>query len=235
MMDYQFLKTKLTEKGIKITDDMITKLDLYATFLIEKNNEFNLTAITKKEEIIEKHFYDSLLCGTIYKFEKDKVIDIGTGAGFPGIPLKIVFSDINLTLLEATKKKCNFLEEVINKLDLKNVTVINKRAEEYIKEKREIYDLVLARAVAPLNVLLELCIPYIKVGGMMIVMKGKQGLNELETSQKAIEKLKIRVIFSKPSYLETDKVERYNILFRKEKSTPLKYPRLYSQIKNKPL
>ena len=234
-MDYQLLKKKLLEKGIKITDDMIDKLDRYATLLVEKNNEFNLTAITKKEEIIEKHFYDSILCGTIHNFKEGNVIDVGTGAGFPGIPLKIVFPEIKLTLLEANKKKCNFLGNIVDELNLKNVIVINNRAEEYINEKREFYDVVIARAVAPLNILLELCIPYIKVDGIMLAMKGKQGLKELKVSQKAVKKLNLDVIFLEPMYLETDKVERYNIIFKKKANTPIKYPRPYSQIKGKPL
>ena len=171
-MNFKEMQSLLLEKGIKVTDEMILKFQKYLDLLMEWNQKINLTALKTEEEIIEKHFYDSLLMAEEIKFDDQSLLDVGTGAGFPGIPLKIVFEDLFVTLLEPTLKRVNFLDIVIKELGLKKIVTINKRAEDYVKDARSYYDLVTARAVSRLNMLLELSIPFLKVGGELIAYKG---------------------------------------------------------------
>ena len=172
-MDFVTFKAKLLENNIILSDEQIESYKTYSKLLQEWNKVMDLTAIDEEEQIIEKHFYDSLISAKYFKYENQTLLDIGSGAGFPGLVLAIAFPNLNITLLEPTLKRCNFLNAVINKLGLKNVNVINDRAENFISAKREAYDLVTSRAVSRLNMLLELSIPFLSVYGYMIALKGK--------------------------------------------------------------
>ena len=156
---------------INITNDMLNKLEKYYHLLYEENQKYNLTTITEKKEVYLKHFYDSLTIVKSINLTNQYLLDIGTGAGFPGMVLKIVFPNLHIDLLDSTNKKCQFLTKVITELDLKEITVINARAEEYAKENIEKYDIITSRAVAPLKHLLEYSIPLVKVNGYYIAMK----------------------------------------------------------------
>ena len=166
----QFLE-ELKKIDINISVDTLSKLDIYYHLLVEENKKYNLTAITKEKEVYLKHFYDSLTLSKIVKLNNQYLLDIGTGAGFPGLVLKIVFPELKIDLLDSTTKRCQFLQMVIDKLELKNINVINARAEEYAKENREKFDIVTSRAVAPLKHLLEYSIPLLKVNGNFISLK----------------------------------------------------------------
>lgn len=205
----------------------------YAHFLIEQNKVMNLTAITDLDEIYEKHFKDSLLISSLLE-NVHTFCDVGSGAGFPGLVLAIKHPEIEFTLVEPTMKRCNFLNQTKDLLELKNVVVINARAEDYAQDKREYFDVVSARAVANLVMLSELCLPLVKVGGQFIAMKGQKGLQELEEASYAIELLGGEVDHSMKSLLSDDSL-RYNIVISKVKKTPMKYPRMFSSIKKSPL
>lgn len=225
-------KEALQGLSIVATDFVLASFERYAQLLVEKNKVMNLTAITNREEINEKHFYDSLV---LYPFVKDKksICDVGSGAGFPGLALAIVLPDSEITLLEPTLKRCNFLVEVIDDLGLKNVVVVNQRAEDF-STKREFFDVVTARAVANLNLLSELCLPLVKVDGLFIAMKGSKGLEEVEEAYKAISVLGGVVQSCERSLLSDDSL-RYNVIVKKEKKSPAKYPRAYGAMKKRPL
>ena len=234
-MNFKEMQSLLLEKGIKVTDEMIIKFQKYFDLLMEWNQKINLTALKTEEEIIEKHFYDSLLMAEEIKFDDQSLLDVGTGAGFPGIPLKIVFEDLFVTLLEPTLKRVNFLDIVIKELGLKKIVTINKRAEDYVKDARSYYDLVTARAVSRLNMLLELCMPLVKVDGLFLAMKGSKGEEEIQESINALKILNGEIIKIQKTKLVTDNDERMNIFIKKTVEISMKYPRAYGQIKKSPL
>lgn len=234
-MNFKEMQSLLLEKGIKVTDEMIIKFQKYLDLLMEWNQKINLTALKTEEEIIEKHFYDSLLMAEEIKFDDQSLLDVGTGAGFPGIPLKIVFEDLFVTLLEPTLKRVNFLDIVIKELGLKKIATINKRAEDYVKDARSYYDLVTARAVSRLNMLLELCMPLVKVDGLFLAMKGSKGEEEIQESINALKILNGEIFKIQKTKLVTDNDERMNIFIKKTDEISMKYPRAYGQIKKSPL
>lgn len=234
-MNFKEMQSLLLEKGIKVTDEMILKFQKYLDLLMEWNQKINLTALKTEEEIIEKHFYDSLLMAEEIKFDDQSLLDVGTGAGFPGIPLKIVFEDLFVTLLEPTLKRVNFLDIVIKELGLRKIVTINKRAEDYVKDARSYYDLVTARAVSRLNMLLELCMPLVKVDGLFLAMKGSKGEEEIQESINALKILNSEIIKIQKTKLVTDNDERMNIFIKKTDEISMKYPRAYGQIKKSPL
>ncbi|MGM9808388.1 MAG: 16S rRNA (guanine(527)-N(7))-methyltransferase RsmG [Bacilli bacterium] len=234
-MNFKEMQSLLLEKGIKVTDEMILKFQKYLDLLMEWNQKINLTALKTEEEIIEKHFYDSLLMAEEIKFDDQSLLDVGTGAGFPGIPLKIVFEDLFVTLLEPTLKRVNFLDIVIKELGLKKIVTINKRAEDYVKDARSYYDLVTARAVSRLNMLLELCMPLVKVDGLFLAMKGSKGEEEIQESINALKILNGEIFKIQKTKLVTDNDERMNIFIKKNDEISMKYPRSYGQIKKSPL
>lgn len=226
------LKKACEKINIEITDEMLEQFSMYADLLKEWSEKMNLTAITDKEEVYEKHFYDSIL--PIDVNVQGKIADVGSGAGFPGIVWKIVRPDLKVSLIEPTGKRCTFLNEVIRQLHLKDIQVFNERAEEHVKEHREEYDVVTARAVANLRVLAELCVPLVKTDGIFLTMKGNHGDEEVHEAKNAIDILNIELIDrEKTRLLNGD--ERQIFIFRKKGSTPKKYPRNYGQIKKKPL
>jgi 16S rRNA (guanine527-N7)-methyltransferase len=230
MEKQQFIEA-LQSRGIALSPKQIEQFEAYMHLLQEWNEKMNLTAITKEEEIWEKHFYDSIEPFIGLSFES--MCDVGSGAGFPGIPVKIVYPDIKLTLVEPLQKRCRFLNEVKEQLGLQNVEVLNERAEDVAKAKRESFDLVSARAVARLSILSELCAPLVKVGGTFLALKGPSGDEELKNAQKGIETLGLSLKERTASTI--DQASRLNFYFDKIKNTPKAYPRNYGQIKKKPL
>ena len=187
-----------------------------------------------EEEVYLKHFYDSLTLAKIVKLNNQSLLDIGTGAGFPGLVLKIVFPNLKVTLLDSLNKRIIFLNKVIEKLELKDIVAVHERAEDYIKNTREKFDIVTSRAVANLNMLLELSIPYLKVGGMFVAMKAdvKEELNKSENAIKMLGcVLRKTIIFKLPK----EESIRSLIMIEKIEKTSVKYPRKFSEIKKKPL
>lgn len=234
-MTIEELKDELSLINVTITDEIINQLNVYYNYLIEYNKHTNLTSITDYEEIIEKHFYDSISTAKIIDFNSiNNLIDIGTGAGFPGVVIKIFYPHIELTLLDSNNKKTKFLSELVKKLDLKKVNIICDRSESYAKINREKYDLVIARAVKSLNILVEFCLPLVSINGYFLAMKGilEEELNDNNGSIKLLGGEVSRII---NFFLPIEKSVRNLILIKKITTTPIKYPREYSQILKKPL
>jgi len=211
---------------VKIDDKMKRKYKIYMDLLIEWNKKINLTAITEKNEIILKHFVDSLTIKDLI-MDEASVIDVGTGAGFPGIPLKIYNDTIKVTLLDSLNKRINFLNEVINKLELKNTTAIHGRAEDIarLSDYREKYDVVTSRAVANMSTLLEYMMPFAKVGGLCICMKGSNIEEELNNSKKAIKELGGKLSKIEEFTLPDSDIKRNIVVIEKIKPISKKYPR----------
>ncbi len=212
--------------GVKLQQGQIQQFYDYMELLLKWNNKINLTAITEESEIIKKHFIDSL---TVQKYIKNanRIIDVGTGAGFPGVPLKILNEKIEMTLLDSLNKRLIFLEEVITSLKLKNVKIQHDRAEDAGKNEnfRATYDVAISRAVAPLNVLAEYLIPFTRIGGKAICMKGSSIDEEVNEAQNAIKELGGKIIEVEKFVLPHTNMERTIIVIQKVKNTPEKYPR----------
>ncbi len=231
-----FLEAK--NQKILLDDDMLDKFEKYKDLLIEWNNKINLTAITDEYEIIMKHFID---CLEIVKYisEGESLVDVGTGAGFPGIVIAIYFkNNVKITLIDSINKRIEFLNDVIENLKLNNVVVINGRAEELSKkiDFREKFDICTSRAVAPLNILLEFDVPYIKVGGKCLLLKSNN-IDEIKNADLAIKKLncKLKDIYSYKYEIKGEVYNRYIVNIQKCKNIDIKYPRIYSKIKKNPL
>lgn len=225
----QFTKD-LQALDIYLCDDQVKQFVRYYELLAEWNSYMNLTAITEFDDVMKKHFIDSLSLVKAFdkiKMEEVSVIDIGSGAGFPGLPLKIAFPQIHLTLLDSLLKRINFLNEVVNNLELQNVTMIHGRAEDYAKPSfhREKFDLCVSRAVANLSTLSELCLPYVKVNGLFISYKSEKIVEEVETARRAISLLGGKIEKQVDFTLPDSDIYRNLFVIRKEKSTPGKYPR----------
>lgn len=216
------MKEIFLDYKVNVNDEQLKLFDIYYKTLIEYNEKFNITAITEKEEVYKKHFLDSVI--NSQKLKSGKLIDVGSGGGFPALPIKIMNSDLHVSLLEATGKKCTFLKEVINRLGLSNTQVINNRAEELAKDLkyREQFDFCSARAVARLNTLLEYTLPFVKVGGKFIAFKG-DATEEIKESSNALKVLggEIEDVFEFDFY----GAKRTIITIKKVKTTPIKYPR----------
>ncbi len=229
-MNYQELEKKCADLGLVCP---LMSFEKYFKLLKEWNEKINLTAIKDEEDVINKHFWD---CIIPLKSKEIKGVwaDVGSGAGFPGIVWKIMRPDLNLVLIEPTNKRCLFLNEVIKQLNLQKIQVVNERAEDYVKEKREYFDGVSARAVSKLSILVELSAPLIKVGGYFLPLKGKMALEELAEAKKAISLLGLKLLKTQEDDLGSNNT-RINFLFQKFKETPIKFPRNYGQIKKKPL
>lgn len=234
MNETEFIN-ELKKIDIILTHNQINKFKIYYEYLIEYNKHTNLTSITTKEDVYLKHFYDSCLLTKTIDFNNiDTMLDIGCGAGFPGIVIKILFPNIKLTLLDSNNKKTKFCESLSTLLELDNVEIVNKRAEEYIIEKREYFDIVSARAVKNLPVLIELSIPYVKQNGYFIAMKSDYE-EELNNSKNGIKVLGAEYIKTININLPNNTGIRNFILIKKINKTNPKYPRNYSQIIKKPL
>lgn len=216
----------LKELNISLSKEQLGQFYKYMNILLEWNKVMNLTAIIKPEEIILKHFIDSL---TILKYieKKDKIIDVGTGAGFPGIPIKIAFPETTILLLDSLNKRIKFLNEVIGNLNLYNIETIHGRAEDYGRDKkhREMYDIAIARAVAPLNILVEYLMPFIKKGGKCLCMKSSNIDEEINLSREAINILGGKFISADELILPNSDIKREIIKIKKIKNTNIIYPR----------
>lgn len=214
--------------NINLSEKQVEQFQIYYEYLIKINQVMNLTAITQKDEVIMKHFLDSLSIVQLIDFSQiENVIDVGTGAGFPGIPLKIAFPHLQVTLMDSLNKRVKFLNETGEKIGVKNMVAIHSRAEELGKNKeyREKYDLCVSRAVANLSTLSEYCIPFVKVGGYFVSYKGNHISQECMEASGAIEQLGGKIEKQLEFYLPESDIERTFIKIKKIKQTPNKYPR----------
>ncbi len=238
------LSTILGKLNIPSNDTAETRLDKYYHMVVEKNKVMNLTAITEEHEFLIKHFADSLSVYSAVPLFKEKLssgkctlIDVGTGAGFPGIPLKIMFPEIKVTLLDSLQKRVNFLNEVIAELGLEGITAIHNRAEDGARDPklRDGFDLVVSRAVASLPVLSEYCLPYVKPGGLLIAYKSGDIKKELEGASHALKVLGGKLCDSPIFMLPDSDISRSFVVVKKSKPTPKAYPRKAGAIKKEPL
>jgi len=227
--------------GINLNNNQIESFSRYLRLLSKWNKRINLTSLEDSQEIIIKHFFDSLSCIKIIKIyaniDKISIIDVGTGAGFPGIPIKILYPDLNLFLLETKRKKANFLAELVKELDLKQVEIFKERAETLGKslDYREKYDMAISRAVASLNILCEYCLPLLKIGGLFLAQKGRSYKEELESGLKTAKLLGGELIKLENIRTPFLNQERYILVIKKIKNTPLKYPRKAGIPQKRPL
>lgn len=220
------LKDLSRKLNIDLTNEQVEQFEGYQNLLLEWNEKINLTAITEENDIIIKHFIDSMTVSKYFK-ENDKVIDVGTGAGFPGVPLKIVDKTLKITLLDSLNKRINYLNDVIEKLRFDNVETIHGRAEELSRNSkyREQYDVATARAVANLKTLSEYCLPFVKVGGYFVCMKGSDIEEELSNAKSHIEVLGGKIEEIENFVLPDTDMKRNIIVIKKIKNTDKKYPR----------
>ena len=227
--------------GINLNNNHIESFSRYLRVLSKWNKRINLTSLEDSQEIIIKHFLDSLSCFKVIKIhaniDKISVIDVGTGAGFPSIPIKIVYPTLNLFLLETKRKKANFLAELVKELELKKVEIFKERAETLGKSSdyREKYDIAISRAVASLNILCEYCLPLVKIGGLFLAQKGRSYKEELESGLKTVKLLGGELIKLENVRIPFLNQERHILVIKKIKNTPLKYPRKAGIPQKRPL
>lgn len=229
-MDYDvsILRESFKKAGIELNEEQVHQFILYYEYLIEKNKVMNLTAITDYKDVVLKHFVDSVSLVNVLDLNKyHTLIDVGSGAGFPGIPLKIVFPHLDITLLDSLNKRVLFLNEVIDKLRLENIKAIHSRAEDAAKNKmyRENYDLCVSRAVANLSSLSEYCLPFVKKNGLFISYKSTNIDTEIQNAKKALFLLGGKLVNKEEFQLPNSDIGRSFLIIKKEKTTPLKYPR----------
>ncbi|WP_239253765.1 16S rRNA (guanine(527)-N(7))-methyltransferase RsmG [Listeria ilorinensis] len=227
-MNPEQFKQALTEKGIELNDKQMTQFDQYYQLLVEWNQKMNLTAITEKQEVYLKHFYDSVSAAFFMDFSKvESICDVGSGAGFPSIPLKICFPHLKISIVDSLNKRITFLHTLAEKLGLEQTIFYHDRAENFgqNKQHRSSFDLVTARAVARMSVLSELCMPLVKKNGIFLVMKAAQAEEELQVAQKAITLLGGKLEEKFAFQLPLEGSDRYIYTIRKTKETPNKYPR----------
>lgn len=232
------LKQGGKEIHLDIDDRMVEKFFIYKDLLIEWNKKMNLTGITEEKEVMVKHFLDSLTCFMTGVIKQDsKIIDVGTGAGFPGVPLKIYYEDLNITLLDSLNKRIKYLKAVCEGANLKNVEFLHGRAEDYGKkvEYREKYDVAVARAVADLSILSEYCLPFVKVNGYFVAQKGPKAYEEVSKSEKAVKILGGEIIDTFDVKLPFTEIEHTLVVIKKVKPTPKQYPRKAGTPTKKPI
>lgn len=238
-MDNEFimlLKNKAEESGINLDEQQVKNIEEYKNLILKWNKKVNLTRITETKEFVEKHVIDSLMITKHVEIkEGESIIDVGTGPGIPGFFLKMARPDIKLTLLETIRKKTDFLFEVVRKLNLKDIEILNDRAENAAKKDpyREGYDMAVARAVSTLNILSELCLPFVKTDGIFVAMKGEKIEEEIRLAENSLDIMggKIQDIIE----YTVGEVKRKLIIIKKEKKTPEKYPRRPGIPEKKPL
>ena len=229
----QLLREGLASLGLP--DDGIPSLLRFSELLVEKNKVMNLTAITEPADIATLHFLDCASLLPLAEWKGKTVVDVGTGAGFPGMPLRILEPSIRLTLLDSLNKRIDFLQDVCEDLELTDVACVHGRAEEFAAHRRESFDIAVSRAVANLQMLSELCLPLVKVGGSFLAMKSVDSDQELEAAKKAISLLGGEISRVKDYAIPGTDVRHRLILIKKIKETPKKYPRAFAKIKKNPL
>lgn len=237
-MEPKLFEEMLGERGVTLSEQQRTQYEEYYSLLVEWNEKINLTAITEKAEVYEKHFYDSISASFFFDFTKvETLIDIGAGAGFPSLPIKIIYPHLQVTILDSLNKRITFLEHLSKELKLEHVSCIHGRAEEFGGDPkyRDRFDVVTARAVARLNVLAEYCMPFAKVGGNFVVLKGADASNELDEAKKAIKTLGGKTEKLETFALPIEKAERSIIVINKLAATPKGYPRKAGTPSKKPI
>lgn len=232
MVEKQFI-SDLEHFNVELSTKQLQQYQKYLRMLQEWNEKINLTAICDEAGVYKMHFYDSLLPFIRLNINQGSLCDVGAGAGFPSIPLKIAFPQLAITIVEPLNKRCIFLRELVKELELENVNICNERAEDFALLHRESFDYVSARAVANLNILAELCIPLVKEKGLFIALKGSAGEAEKQKASQAIKTL--GASFSQLFIEEVGEHTHINLIYTKERATPLKYPRPYAKIKKSPL
>ena len=218
--------------GLELDEERINTLCAFGEGMVRQNEVMNLTAITEPERVARLHLLDSLTLLTVKDLREKRVVDVGCGAGFPGVPLKIACPEMKLTLLDSLGKRMNWLESFLPQLGVE-AECVTARAEEAAADRREQYDVATSRAVARLNILLELTAPYVKVGGWVLAMKGTAAQEELEEAKNAIAKLGLKL--EKVQQFPIEDTAHTVIVLRKVRPTPPKFPRRYAQIKKSPL
>lgn len=231
----KILKDGFAELGVTVDDKAIERYRVYFENLEEKNKVMNLTAISGEEDVARLHFLDCAALLTVADFKGRKVIDVGTGAGFPGLALKIAQPDMELTLLDSLNKRIDFLSETCGKLDLSDVQCIHARAEEAPKDFRGAFDIATSRAVSRMSVLCELCLPFLKVGGVFVAMKGPDCAQELSEAENALKLLGGEIRETKLYPIPGTDITHAAVIIEKVKPTHPKYPRKWAQIKKQPL
>lgn len=225
---------ELNKIGVILSEHQLNQLDKYYNMLVEYNKNVNLTTITEYNQVLLKHFYDSLTLTKAIELTNQKICDIGTGAGFPGIVLKIAYPNLEITLVESLTKRCVFLNEVIKELGLEDIKVVNQRAEEFSHNNIEYFDIITSRAVAKLNILLELSIKSLKIGGYYIALKANVD-EEIKSISTCLTKLNASLESITTFNLPIDNSLRNIIKIKKDGPTPSSYPRRYNEIKKRPL
>ncbi len=236
-MTYQQFREICGKYNIDLGTDQFEKFQQYYNYLIEENNKYNLTAITAEDDVYLKHFLDSIL-GLHLIPDNAKVVDIGCGAGFPSMPCKIMNDSLQFTLLDSVGKKVNFIDKLVNNvLRINGVTAIHTRCEDLAKSPkyREMYDIVIARAVAPLNVLLEYCIPFLHIGGKCIFYKSKSVEEEIAAAANAMQKLNCKILDRVDYAISEIESDRTILIIEKTAATPAVYPRLQNKVRKNPL
>lgn len=229
----QTLADQLPRYGLELSDEVRRKLCGFGAAVVKQNEVMNLTAITEPEQVAKLHLMDSLTVLCCAELRGKTLIDVGCGAGFPGVPLAIACPEAKITLLDSLAKRMNWLQAVLPELSVANARCVTGRAEEAVAACRETYDFAASRAVARLNILLELTAPYVKVGGAVLAMKGSAAREELEEAKTAVKKLGLKV--EKLHDFEIDGAVHSVIVLRKTSPTPPQYPRRYAKIKQSPL
>ncbi|MCU6710988.1 16S rRNA (guanine(527)-N(7))-methyltransferase RsmG [Paenibacillus sp. J5C_2022] len=224
----QWFDAKLEERGVKLSPQQWHQLEIYYETLVEWNSVMNLTGITERDAVFEKHFYDSITLSFFIDLQKiERIADIGSGAGFPSLPLKICFPHLKVVIVDSLNKRIKFLTELVNRLQLHDVQCIHGRAEDIARrsEHRDQYDLATARAVARLNVLNEFCLPFVKQGGLFAAMKGAQSDEEIREATFSFKELKGNFVHQHAMQLPNEGSERHIVIIQKTAPTPKKYPR----------
>ena len=231
----EILRTGLDQLGLRCEEDFLTDLVTFSQLLIERNKVMNLTAITEPRDVATLHFLDCAALLNFADFAGKNVIDVGTGAGFPGLPLRILQRNFTITLLDSLNKRVDFLESVVNTLALPATECVHARAEEYAARHRETFDIATSRAVASLPVLSELCLPLVKVGGKFLAMKSVDTEEEINSSKAAIAKLGGKITAVKDYAVPMTDVTHRVVIIEKVSPTPAAYPRAFAKIKKQPL
>lgn len=234
-MNFNFKELVEKELNINLSEKQLEQFTKYHAILCEWNEKMNLTGITEINEVNLKHFFDSLTLSKVVELENKSLCDVGSGAGFPAIPLKIAFPTLEIVMVDSLNKRINFLNEVINQLGLEGIKAVHSRAEEFTEANRESFDIVTARAVARLNILIELCSGLVKKGGSFVAMKANSGQEELDEAKNAIKTLGFNLENTTEFILPIEGSTRFMIKCKKVGTTNKMYPRPFGKIKNKPL